>query len=97
MIDLTRHVVRRGDQPIDLTPTEFNLLATLAREPGRAFTRPQLLEAAEGDAVDGFERTVDAHIKNLRAKLEPDPKRPRYVLTVFGVGYKFADEEPKDQ
>jgi DNA-binding response OmpR family regulator len=91
-IDLTRHIVTRGADPIELTPTEFGLLAALAREPGRAFTRLQLLEAAQGDAFEGYERTVDAHIKNLRAKLERDPKKPHYVLTVFGIGYKFNDQ-----
>jgi two-component system alkaline phosphatase synthesis response regulator PhoP len=91
VIDLTRHSVMRGDESLDLTPTEFNLLVTLAREPGRAFTRLQLLEAAQGDAFEGYERTVDAHIKNLRAKLERNPKQPGYILTLFGVGYKFAD------
>ena len=90
-IDQTRHTVTRSGEPIELTPTEFGLLAALAREPGRAFTRLQLLEASQGDAFEGYERTVDAHIKNLRAKLERDPKRPEYILTVFGVGYKFRD------
>jgi two-component system alkaline phosphatase synthesis response regulator PhoP len=92
VIDLTRHTVARGGESIDLTPTEFGLLAAVAREPGRAFTRLQLLEAAQGDAFEGYERTVDAHIKNLRAKLERDPKKPEYIVTVFGVGYKFNDE-----
>jgi two-component system alkaline phosphatase synthesis response regulator PhoP len=91
VIDQTRHTVTRSGEPIELTPTEFGLLAALAREPGRAFTRLQLLEASQGDAFEGYERTVDAHIKNLRAKLERDPKRPEYILTVFGVGYKFRD------
>lgn len=91
-IDLPRHTVQRGADAIELTPTEFGLLAALARQPGRAFTRLQLLEAAQGNAFEGYERTVDAHIKNLRAKLERDPKKPEYVLTVFGVGYKFNDE-----
>lgn len=91
-IDHHRHTVTRGGAALDLTPTEFGLLATLAREPGRAFTRLQLLQAAQGEAFEGYERTLDAHIKNLRAKLEPDPKKPRYILTVFGVGYKFNDE-----
>jgi two-component system alkaline phosphatase synthesis response regulator PhoP len=91
VIDLTRHTVTRGGEPIDLTPTEFGLLVALAREPGRAFSRLQLLEAAQGDAFEGYERTVDAHIKNLRAKLERDPRQPDYIVTVFGVGYKFAD------
>jgi DNA-binding response OmpR family regulator len=88
-IDLDVHTVLRAGQPIDLTPTEFNLLTTLAGQPGRAFSRLQLLEASQGVAYEGYERTVDAHIKNLRAKLEPDPKSPRYIETVFGVGYRF--------
>ncbi len=92
IIDLTRHTVMRADEPIDLTPTEFGLLVTLAREPGRAFTRLQLLETSQGDAFEGYERTVDAHIKNLRAKLERDPKKPEYIVTVFGVGYKFSEQ-----
>jgi two-component system alkaline phosphatase synthesis response regulator PhoP len=91
-IDNLRHVVLRSGTALDLTPTEFNLLATLAGQPGRTFTRMQLLESVQGDAFEGYERTIDAHIKNLRAKLEPDPKNPRYVLTVFGVGYKFTEE-----
>jgi len=91
-IDLTRHSVVRGGESVALTPTEFGLLAALARDPGRVLTRLQLLEAAQGDAFEGYERTVDAHIKNLRAKLERDPKKPEYVLTVFGVGYKFNDQ-----
>ncbi|MBI3240962.1 MAG: response regulator transcription factor [Chloroflexi bacterium] len=90
-VDLTRHTVTRGGQAINLTPTEFGLLAVMAREPGRAFTRLQLLEAAQGDAFEGYERTLDAHIKNLRAKLERDPKKPDYIQTVFGIGYKFRD------
>lgn len=92
VIDITRHTVMRDNKPLELTPTEFSLLVALAREPGRAFTRLQLLEAAQGDAFVGYERTLDAHIKNLRGKIEPDPKKPRYVLTVFGVGYKFSAE-----
>ncbi len=91
VIDLTRHSVLRAGEPLELTPTEFNLLGALAREPGRAFTRLQLLQAAQGDAYEGYERTVDAHIKNLRAKLERDPRHPEYVLTVFGVGYRFRE------
>jgi len=88
-IDLEAHVVRRSDNPVELTPTEFNLLVALVNQPGRAFTRLQLLEASQGAAYEGYERTIDAHIKNLRAKLEPDPKTPRYIETVFGVGYRF--------
>jgi DNA-binding response OmpR family regulator len=91
VIDLTRHTVTCKDKPLDLTPTEFGLLVALAREPGRAFNRLQLLKAAQGDAFEGYERTIDAHIKNLRAKIEPNPKKPTYILTVFGVGYKFSE------
>jgi DNA-binding response OmpR family regulator len=76
---------------IELTPTEFQLLATMARQPGRVFSRPQLLNAVHGDAGEPFERAIDAHIKNLRRKIELDPHNPRYLLTVFGVGYRFTD------
>ncbi len=89
-IDLEGHTVLRNGYPIELTPTEFSLLATMASQPGRTFTRLQLLEAVQGVAYEGYERTIDAHIKNLRAKLEPDPRHPRYIETVFGVGYRFA-------
>jgi DNA-binding response OmpR family regulator len=95
-IDLEAHTVSRGGQPIRLTPTEFNLLQTLAGQPGRAFTRTQLLQATQnGVAFAGLERTIDAHIKNLRAKLEPDPKNPRYIETVFGIGYRFTRSLPR--
>ena len=76
---------------IDLTPTEFQLLAALARQPGRVFTRAQLLDAVRGSEVDAFERAIDAHIKNIRRKLESDSRIPRYLLTVYGIGYKFAE------
>lgn len=89
-IDLDGYTVRRAGQIIDLTPTEFNLLAILVGQPGRAFTRLQLLEASQGSAYEGYERTIDAHIKNLRAKLETDPRYPRVIETIFGVGYRFA-------
>jgi two-component system alkaline phosphatase synthesis response regulator PhoP len=89
-IDLAGYRVQRAGQPVELTPTEFGLLAALAGQPGRAFSRLQLLEASQGTAYEGYERTIDAHIKNLRAKLEPDPKNPRYIETVFGIGYRFA-------
>jgi two-component system, OmpR family, alkaline phosphatase synthesis response regulator PhoP len=79
-----------GTRSIDLTATEFELLATLASQPGRVFTRAQLLDAIRGVEVDSFDRAIDAHVKNVRRKLEPDPKNPQYVLTVHGVGYKFA-------
>jgi DNA-binding response OmpR family regulator len=89
-IDLDGHNAQRGGQPLELTPTEFSLLATLAAQPGRAFSRLQLLEASQGTAYEGYERTIDAHIKNLRAKIELDPKKPQYIETVFGVGYRFT-------
>ena len=76
---------------IDVTPTEFELLATLARQPGRVFTRAQLLDAIRGVEVDSFDRAIDTHVKNLRRKIERDPRRPRYLLTVHGVGYKLAE------
>lgn len=92
-IDLTGHTVVRAGQSIELTPMEFNLLVALAEEPGRAFTRLQLLEAIQGAAYEGYDRTIDAHIKNLRAKLEPDPRNPHYIGTVFGVGYRIMREK----
>jgi DNA-binding response OmpR family regulator len=88
-IDPEAHVAMRAGAVLDLTPTEFSLLMALAGSPGRAFSRLQLLEATSGTAYEGYERTIDAHIKNLRAKLEPDPKNPRYIETVFGIGYRF--------
>jgi DNA-binding response OmpR family regulator len=91
-IDLDAHSISRGEEVIELTPTEFNLLAAMAEQPGRAFSRLQLLEAVQGVAYEGYERTIDAHIKNLRAKLELNTKKPRYIETVFGVGYRFARE-----
>jgi DNA-binding response OmpR family regulator len=89
-INLGAHTVFRQDQSIELTPTEFNLLAALAGQPGRAFPRLQLLEASQGTAYEGYERTIDAHIKNLRAKIEIDSKNPQYIETVFGIGYRFT-------
>jgi len=76
----------------DLTPTEFQLLAMLAREPGRIFTRAQLLDAVRGVSFDSYERAIDAHVKNIRRKIEPNPREPRYILSVYGVGYKLADK-----
>lgn len=92
-IDLRGHEVRFGDRRVELTPTEFQLLETLAGHPNRVFTRMQLIDRIQGHAFEGFERTVDAHIKNLRAKVEPDPRSPRYIVTVYGVGYKFQPAE----
>jgi two-component system alkaline phosphatase synthesis response regulator PhoP len=91
-IDLDGHRVMRAGEPIPLTRTEFGLLATLAQHPGQTFTRAQLLDRLHGITYDGFDRSIDAHIKNLRRKLEVNPLDPRYVLTVYGVGYKFTDE-----
>ena len=90
-IDLARMHVARGDTAIDLTPTEIQLLAALARQPGRIFTRAQLLDAVRGSDVESFERAIDTHIKNIRRKLEPDSRNPQYVLTVYGMGYKFSE------
>jgi two-component system alkaline phosphatase synthesis response regulator PhoP len=91
-LDLPRLRVLQGDRRVDLTATEFALLATLARQPGRVFTRAQLLDAVRGVAIESYERAIDTHIKNLRRKLEPNPREPRYILTVYGLGYRFADE-----
>jgi two-component system alkaline phosphatase synthesis response regulator PhoP len=90
-LDPARLRVSIAGRPVDLTPTEFALLATLARQPGRVFTRSQLLDVIHGVAFDAYERAIDGHVKNLRRKLEPDPAHPRYLLTVHGVGYRFAD------
>jgi DNA-binding response OmpR family regulator len=90
-VDLPRMRVAVAGRPVELTPTEFQLLATLAREPGRVFTRGQLLDAVHGVAFESYERAIDAHVKNLRRKIEPTPGHPRYLLTVHGVGYRFAD------
>ena len=92
VLDVLRMRVTVGERPIELTPTEFQLLATLARQPGRIFTRAQLLDAIHGVAFESYERAIDAHIKNIRRKIEPNPRQPRYLLMVYGVGYKFADE-----
>ncbi len=83
-------VYRKG-QPVNLTPTEFNLLAVLFRHPGRVYSRLQLLDAALGEAYQGYERSIDTHISNLRRKIEDDPANPGYIITVYGVGYKFND------
>src|SRR5438552_7096858 len=92
-LDVPRMRVRAGDRDVDLTPTEFQLLAALAREPGRVFTRSQLLDAVHGVAFESYERAIDAHVKNIRRKLEADPREPHYLQTVHGVGYRFRDDE----
>ncbi len=91
-IDINRRTVHRQDKIIDLTSTEFDLMRALASNPGRVYTRMQLLDMTQGETYEGYERTIDSHIKNLRRKLEPDPEHLRYVITVHGVGYKM--EEP---
>ncbi len=90
-VDLSRHAVTVGDEPLNLTPTEFDLLATLMQDPGRTFTRSQLLEQTQGYAYEGYERTIDVHIKNLRQKIETDPTNPQHIRTVYGVGYRFEE------
>ncbi len=93
VIDLDGHSVTRGGAAVELSRTEFNLLATLAQHPGQTFTRAQLMDRLHNVADAGYDRSIDAHIKNLRRKLEPDASNPRYVVTVFGVGYKFVGGE----
>ena len=93
-IDVPRMRVDVAGRAVDLTPTEFQILVALAAQPGRIFTRSQLLDAVHGVAFESYERAIDTHIKNIRRKLEPDPRTPRYLLTVYGVGYRFADERP---
>lgn len=94
LIDFRSHEVWRDGELIDLTPKEFKLLETLAREPGRAFSRLELVRRVFGLDYEGFERTVDVHMMNLRKKIELRPNEPVYLLTVYGVGYKFRKEEP---
>lgn len=89
-IDFQGRMVTIGERLVDLTPSEFELLATMMRAPGRVFTRLELLERLQGTAYEGYERTIDVHIRNLRAKIEPDPANPHYIETVYGVGYRFA-------
>jgi DNA-binding response OmpR family regulator len=91
VIDFIRHEARVRNQSVHLTPKEFNLLETLVQQPGRVFSRLELLEHAFGFDYEGFERTVDVHVMNLRKKIEPDPGRPTYIQTVYGLGYKFED------
>jgi DNA-binding response OmpR family regulator len=90
-LDVPKMRAEVSGRAIDLTTTEFQLLAALGRQPGRIFTRGQLLDAIHAVAFESYERAIDAHVKNIRRKLEPDPRRPRYLLTVYGVGYRLAD------
>jgi len=91
-VDVGRRRVSVAGRHVDLTPTEFELLRAFVREPGRVFTRSQLLDAVHGVAFESYERAIDAHVKNIRRKIEPSAGHPRYLLTVHGVGYRFADE-----
>ena len=90
-IDIDSHRLTRGEESIHLTRFEFSLLQVLAQHPGQMYSRAQLLEKLHGVAFDGYDRSVDAHIKNLRRKIEVDPTDPKYILTVYGIGYKFND------
>lgn len=92
-LDRNGRIVMVGTRQVDLTPSEFDLLATLLMAPGRAFSRLDLLDRLQGAAYEGYERTIDVHIRNLRTKIEPDPRNPRYIETVFGVGYRFAADK----
>ncbi|MEE9215893.1 MAG: response regulator transcription factor [Anaerolineales bacterium] len=92
IVDRERHAVEVGEQFVELTPSEFDLLAALMTMPGRAYSRLELLDRIQGVAYEGYERTIDVHIKNLRSKIEPNPKDPHYIQTVYGVGYRFVRE-----
>lgn len=92
ILDRTAHLVTLQNRPLPLTRSEFDLLATLMATPERVFSRLDLLERLKGDSLEGVERSIDVHIRNLRTKLEPDPAHPQYILTIFGVGYRFVSE-----
>ncbi|MBI2829838.1 MAG: response regulator transcription factor [Chloroflexi bacterium] len=91
VVDIEKRTAFRDGQGISLTPNEFDLLRVMAENPGRVFSRSQLLDRVQGDAYEGYERTIDSHIKNLRKKVESDPEHPKYIITVYGVGYKLED------
>ena len=91
-LDRGTHTVSVGDRLVDLTPSEFDLLSALMSSPGRVFTRVDLLARVQGTLYEGYERTIDVHVRNLRAKIEPSSRHPRYIETVYGVGYRFAQE-----
>lgn len=93
LINQEEHTVSKGGVILDMTPTEFKMLEMMATNPHRVFSRLQIVEQAQGYEFEGYERTVDAHIKNLRRKLEDNPKEPKYIITVYGIGYKFVGEE----
>ncbi|MBE2224535.1 MAG: response regulator transcription factor [Anaerolineae bacterium] len=92
VLDRNGRSVKVADNPVDLTPSEFDILATLMASPGRAFSRLDLLDRVQGTAFEGYERTIDVHVRNLRTKIEPDPRNPRYIETIYGIGYRFATE-----
>ena len=94
-LDRGGHSVKVGDRPVELTPSEFDLLVALMAQPGRVYSRSDLLIQLQGTAFEGVERTIDVHIRNLRTKIEPKPSQPRYIETVFGVGYRFCKDRPK--
>ena len=89
-LDRDSRVVVAGATTVDLTPSEFDLLTIFLTAPGRVFSRLELLDKLQGDAYEGYERTIDVHIRNLRTKIEPDPRNPRYIVTVYGIGYRLA-------
>ena len=91
-VNMLRREARISDRPLDLTTVEFNVLAALVKEPGRVFDRMELIDRAMGHDFEGFDRVIDVHIFNLRRKIEPDPKRPRYIKTIYGAGYKLSEE-----
>ena len=92
VFDVSKHEIRKNGQPVNLTPNEYKIIMTLLKYAQKVFTREELVLMALGDDFDGFDRTIDAHIKNLRQKVELDPKTPKYILTVHGVGYRFGGE-----
>jgi len=92
VLDRATREVKVGNKAVDLTPSEFDLLSALMSHPGRVYSRSELLEQVQGAMYEGYERTIDVHVRNLRAKMEPDPRHPRYIETVYGVGYRFAPE-----
>ncbi|MDK2799092.1 MAG: hypothetical protein PWP27_1985 [Clostridiales bacterium] len=92
VIDIPKHIVKKKGQIINLTPNEYKILLTLAQNPQRTFSRSQLINIALGYDFEGYDRTIDTHVKNLRQKIEDDIKEPKYIITVYGVGYKFEGE-----
>jgi two-component system OmpR family response regulator len=90
-IDVEKRMARISGEAVELTSTEFDLLKTMAQHPGRVYSRMKLLDEIQGDSYEGYERTIDSHIKNLRKKIEPDPNHPRHIITVYGVGYKLQE------